>query len=171
MMLYRAGEYSAFEELYFRHSSRVYGYLRSKLSLPGDAEDLLQTAFLKLHRSRESYDATMPFLPWMFAITRNVLIDYFRKHKTTPMEPGKVAILADQQNHASAEQSGEASWEEIMRLLPEDQRNLVVLRFEEGLSFEEIAKRCGGNKVSTRKRMSRTIQTIRKVLSGKGVKP
>lgn len=172
MMLYRQGEYGAFEELYFRHSGRVYAYLRSKLTVPGEAEDLLQTSFMKLHQSRESFDATMPFLPWVFAITRNVLIDHIRKHKPVPIAPEKVTALADRKIQQESEVRGEADWEEIMKLLPEDQRNLLALRFEEGLSFDEIAKRCGGNETSVRKRVSRTIQGIRKILSGqrKGVR-
>jgi len=168
MLLYIQGEYSAFEELYFRHSGRVYGYLRSKTNRPGEAEDLLQTAFLKLHQSREKYDPAMPFLPWVFAITRNVLIDDVRKHRATPIDSEKLVAIADRRNREEDGVEGVTDWDEILRLLPEDQRNLLKMRFEEGLSFEDIAKRCGGNETSVRKRVSRTIQGIRKVLLGEG---
>lgn len=172
MLLYGRGDYDAFKELYFRHSGRVYGYLRGKLYLPGEAEDLFQSVFAKLHQSREIYDETLPFLPWIFAIARNVLIDHLRKHKSVPVDPGKVIILADKRTAENPVVESAASWDEILKLLPQEQRDLLVLRFEEGLSFEEIARRCGGNEVSARKRISRTIQSIRKVLLGerKGVK-
>lgn len=172
MMLYDEGEYGAFEELYFRHSGRVYGFLRNRLHLPGEAEDLLQSVFMKLHQSRNVYDGTLPFLPWIFAIARNVLIDHMRKRKAIPVESEKVIALADKRTAENPSIEGAVNWDEILRLLPQEQRDLLVLRFEEGLSFEEIAMRCGGNGVSARKRISRTIQNVRKALLGqrKGAK-
>jgi RNA polymerase sigma-70 factor (ECF subfamily) len=123
---------------------------------------------LKLHQSREKYDPAMPFLPWVFAITRNVLIDDVRKHRATPIDSEKLVAIADRRNREEDGVEGVTDWDEILRLLPEDQRNLLKMRFEEGLSFEDIAKRCGGNETSVRKRVSRTIQGIRKVLLGEG---
>ena len=171
-MLYQQGEYGAFDELYFRHSGRVYAYLKTKVHSPGEAEDLLQQAFLKLHQHRSSYDATLPFLPWIFSITRNALVDHFRKHRPTAMDQEKLIAVADKVGQSGPEAEQVTSWEEVMKLLPEEQRKMIQQRFEEGLSFEEIARLSGLNESAARKRLNRTIQSLRKVFlrPGKGVR-
>lgn len=167
MSLYQQAEYGAFEELYFRHSSRVYGYFKNRLNLPGEAEDLLQHTFLKLHQARANYNGTLPFLPWLFSIARNLLIDHLRKHRPTVIEADKLMALAEK-----ASQGGNpepvVSWDEVMKLLPDDQRQIIQQRFEEGLSFEDIARLSGVNEASARKRLSRTVQGLRKIFQGKG---
>lgn len=167
MALYQQGEYGAFEELYSRHSGRVYGYFKSRVSSPGEAEDLLQHTFLKFHQGRASYNGVLPFLPWLFSIARNILIDHLRKHRPVTIEAEKLVALAEK---ATAEGTSEptVTWDAVMKLLPEDQRKLIQLRFEEGMSFDDIAKLSGVNETSARKRMSRTIQGLRKVFGVKG---
>ena len=167
MARYQQGEYECFEELYARHSGRVYAYFKNKMHAPGEAEDLLQQAFLRLHQSRQRYDATFPLLPWIYAIARNLLVDHVRKHRAIPMENETLFALADKVEHGE-KADGAANWDEILKLLSEEQRKLIQLRFVEGLSFEDIAKMNGLSETSTRKRLSRTIQLLRLKLSGKG---
>lgn len=167
MALYHQGEYGAFEELYYRHSSRVYAYFKHRLNVPGEAEDLLQQTFLKCHQARANYNGLLPFLPWLFSISRNLLIDHLRKHRPTVIEADKLMALAER---ASQEGSSEpvVTWDEVMKLLPDEQRRMIEMRFEEGLSFEEIAKMSGVNESSARKRVNRTVQGLRKLFRGKG---
>ncbi len=169
MSLYQQAEYGAFEELYSRHSSRVYGYFKNRLSSPGEAEDFLQHTFLKLHQARASYNGMLPFLPWLFSIARNLLIDHLRKHRPTVIEADKLIALAEK---ASLSGSPEpvVSWDEVMKLLPDDQRQMIQQRFEEGLSFEDIARLSGVSEVSARKRLSRTVQGLRKFFRSKGAR-
>jgi RNA polymerase sigma-70 factor (ECF subfamily) len=72
MMAYQAGELSAFERLYERLAPPLRQYLRSLTFDPATAEDLLQEAFLQIHRSRRSYRPPKPVMPWAFSIARNV---------------------------------------------------------------------------------------------------
>lgn len=171
MVLYQDGEYSAFEELYYRHSGRIYAYLKAKVPNSGEAEELYQQVFLKLHQHRMGFNPTLPFLPWVFSITRNSVVDHFRKHKPTVMEQEKVIAIADRKE-SLVQEGTEAllQLEAVMTLLPEDQRKLINLRFQEGMSFEEIASLSGTNESAARKRVSRIIQNLRKALTGKGVR-
>lgn len=166
MSLYQQGEYGAFEELYSRHSGRVYSYLKGKMNAPGEAEDLLQHTFLKVHQARAAYNGMLPFLPWLFSISRNLLIDHMRKHRPVIIETEKLLALADKASQQAPESP--VTWDDVMKLLPDDQRKLIQLRFEEGLSFEEIANLSGGNETSVRKRVSRTVQSLRKLFNVKG---
>lgn len=164
MKRYQHGEYRAFEVLYERYSPRLYGYLRTKCSNPGEAEDLLQQTFLNVHRNRYRYDSTLPFVPWIFSIARNILIDHLRKRRAVPTEDGKLISLADRASERFAESP---SMEEILNLLPPEQRRLLELRFSEGMSFEEIAGKHGITAVSARKRVSRAIEYLRKLTGSK----
>lgn len=164
MVLYQQGDYQAFEELYHRHSGKVYGYL--KLHAPTESEDLLQQVVLKWHHSRLKYDPKFPFLAWIFAITRNTVVDAARKHKPVTMESDKLISLADESKRESL--GGETlSWDELLKPLTADQQKLLRLRFQEGLSFDEIAVKTGTTGISARKRVSRTIQGLRRALGGK----
>lgn len=164
MMLYQQGEYGAFRELYLRHSGRVYGYLKKKMFQPGEAEDVLQQVFLKFHQYRGNYDPALPLLPWLFSIVRNTHIDQLRKRRPIPLESEKLAALAERAEQADAVGEKTVTWDEVLSLLPEDQRRLIQQRFDEGLSFEEIAQMSGITEISARKRVSRTIQSLRKLL-------
>ena len=174
MVLYQTGEYGAFDELYSRHVGRVYGYLKTRLYAPGEAEDLMQQVFLKIHKSRHRYDPSFPFLPWVFTIARHTLLDHLRKSVPVPFEIEKLQSIVDksQKDTESYSEDQAPNWDEVLKPLPENQRNLIKLRFEEELSFEEIAKRSGINEVSARKRLSRALQSIRKTVVGdkKGLK-
>lgn len=155
MSSYARGEYPAFQELYYRHSGRVLGFLCKRLNSKVDAEDVMQTVFLKLHQSRHRYDLKLPFLTWLFAITRNALIDHIRKLKKTTVE-------LDASMVAEEAPSG-TEFSNVLKHLPEGQRKVLELRFSEGLSFEEISNRAGISEISARKRVSRALKKIKEL--------
>ncbi|MBI1861156.1 MAG: sigma-70 family RNA polymerase sigma factor [Deltaproteobacteria bacterium] len=159
MVLYQKGEYRAFEELYARHSGRVYGYLKSRLSDGGEVDDLVQQVFFKLHQSRSRFNSSYPFLPWLFAIVRNLQIDFMRKRKAIPMDVEKLGLAVESQLHKSGEQ---ILFDDSMRGLAPAERDLIKLRFEEGLSFDDISRRIGLTPSNARKRISRLMGRLRK---------
>lgn len=162
MELYQQGEYAAFEELYFRHSGRLYGYVRSRISKANDADDLLQFIFLKLHQSRFRYDSKVPFLPWIFTISHHAVIDHYRKNRSVTEDPEKITSRLEQMGLGNLGNDNEPPlWQEVLANLPINERELIELRFNEGLKFEEIAQRLGINESSARKRVSRTVGRLR----------
>lgn len=164
MRRYQEGDAEAFAALYRRHAPRVLGYLRGHLPAGTDAEDLLQQTFLSLHRYRERYDASLPFLPWVFAIARNALIDHLRKGKVTLVSLDAVAEPAAPQEVARGGE--EVSWETILESVPAESRELFRLRFEQRLPFEEIAERLDADPRAVRKRASRLVARLRAALVG-----
>ena len=164
MVRYQQGEYEAFSELYARHSGKVYAYLKSHLpSQNQSADDLLQASFLKLHEHRSKYDAKYPFLAWLFSITRNTKIDSIRRKSATPTDAAELDRLVQTQAVAE-EESKEADVDAALSGLPAAQRELIQMRFKDGLSFEEISSRLGEKQATIRKRISRTVQDLKKVL-------
>src|SRR5947209_1135453 len=75
MVDYQRGDEKGFDELYRRHSAKVYGYLRKRVSDRARTDELFQAIFMKLHESRAKYDSAYLFSPWLFTVCRSVLID------------------------------------------------------------------------------------------------
>ena len=166
MVKYQQGEHEAFGELYSRHSGKVYAYLKARLSQSQMADDLLQTTFLKLHEHRSRYDKRLLFLPWLFTITRNAMIDSIRKKSAILVDGAELERLAGGGGN-NQDETREKEVEAAVALLPAEQRELMKMRFKEGLSFEEIGTRLGLNEPTIRKRISRTIQGLRKFFGSK----
>jgi len=170
MRRYQADDPCAFDELYRRHSARVFGYLRRLCATNvGEAEDLLQQTFLKVHRARDRYDDAMPFLPWLFAIARNTWIDHRRRRPTTLLAPEDLARLSDRRVEGPSSAEPAAELREILQLLPADQRQLLEQRFDEGLSFEALAANAGVSPAAARKRLSRAMGLLRGLWRGDAV--
>jgi RNA polymerase sigma-70 factor (ECF subfamily) len=167
MLAYSNGDLEAFQTLYRRHKGRVFGFLLAKIKNRDEAEEIFQTVFAKLHRTREKYRLEIPFLPWIFTISRNCLIDHIRKNETFR----KHVTLSDEVVQAYAELDSsqipiDMTFEELPSL-NETQRRALKLRFEEGFSFEEIAEQLQTSLENARQIISRSIRKLRKVMTNK----
>ena len=155
MVAYQLGEEQAFAALYKRHSGRVFGFIKSKIRDEAASRDILQSTFLKLHRSRSRYDRAFPFVPWLFTICRSEVLDSFKKshrlHETL------VAETPEPEFQPVADSTSELNLAD----LPLAQREAVELRFEQDFSFEEIARRLNTSPVNARQLVSRAVRTLR----------
>lgn len=168
MQGYAEGDQEAFELLYSRHKSRLFGYLLGKLRDRSEAEEVFQIVFVKLHRTRTRYRPEVPFLPWFFTIARNALIDHLRRTQTR-----QAYVILDEAavaDCASTEQRGRTP---LGTALPElaslsaTQRQVLELRFNAGLTFREIAEQLQLSPANVRQRASRAIGKLRRRLTRK----
>ncbi len=132
----KCGDRQALHYLYDEYADSVYGYVLSILHDPHDAEDVTQNVFIKLVRILERYEPReVPFAAWIVRVARNAAIDHIRESRQIPCEevfgPDE---SADESHHERRRCLADALAE-----LPEDQRNVVVLRHLVGLSPVEIA--------------------------------
>ncbi len=164
MVYYQEGNEKAFEILYGRHSQKIYGYLKNHLRNPSFADDVFQATFLKLHSSRLRYDPAFPFLPWLFTICKSVMIDQIRKKERTKEDHNSIALEL-----AQAEAPAMAVSLPSLLELPEIQQQAITLRYQQDLSFEEIAKKLETSPSNARQLLSRAIQKLKKS-AGKGDK-
>ena len=165
MEMYQAGTEEALQVLYRRHSDKVYGFLRSKVWNDERAAELFQETFLKLHRSKHLYNKSLPALPWIFSITRSVLIDGLRIDKKAKRD--------GEYQHEPAAQLEQRALSEVTELfsrLPEKQRQAVEMRFIDEKTFEEIASRLETTSQNARKLVSRAIAKL-KTVAGRETKP
>jgi len=146
------GSQRAYRELVRRYERPVFSLVVRMVRDAAVADELAQEVFLKAFRSLETYDRQRKFSSWIFKIAHNTTLDHLRRKRldTVPLEtpadddePGAGYRLADDSAfspHVEAESSDLAKAMEtaIDRLRPE-YREVVVLRFQEGLAYQEIA--------------------------------
>ncbi|MBE0575997.1 MAG: RNA polymerase sigma factor [Desulfuromonadales bacterium] len=164
MLAYIDDDMAAFEVLYERHKKRVFGFLMARLKDHGEAEDVFQAVFAKLHRKRHQYRQDIPFLPWLFTLVRNTLIDHVRKRDV--YEKHVVVSAKTVETYAAPvpdETSIHVAVAELSRL-NESQRRALELRFNQGLSFAEIAEQMQTSADNSRQIISRAIRKLRTLM-------
>ncbi|MBW2250618.1 MAG: sigma-70 family RNA polymerase sigma factor [Deltaproteobacteria bacterium] len=169
MVAYRKGDFSAFQILYKRHKRRLMGYLITKLKDQDEAEDVFQSVFVKLHVGRFNYKEDIPFLPWIFTIARNAMIDHIRKKETYKKH---ISVDTEYISSSAAEDKSEplsigAAISEFSSL-SDSQRQALELRFNDGLSFEDIGKHMKITPSNARQIASRAVRALRNLITGKG---
>jgi RNA polymerase sigma-70 factor (ECF subfamily) len=137
----KSGDQEAMRFLYITYSNNVYGYIRSIVRDDHEAEDLTQHVFAKLMTTLMKYDDRgVPFFAWLIRLARNVAIDHLRAYRITPMEEAlDPASAADTDTDVDRIEAVKAA----LAALPDDQREVVVLRHVVGLTPSEIAQRMG----------------------------
>lgn len=159
MALYKKGTEGAFECLYLRHKGKIYGYLRAKVPNEDLAADIFQEVFIKVHSSKHLYNEAFGFLPWLFTITRNLMIDELRKrakHKSVALEEA-AEIPAPE----TAPETSLADLGGLLQQIPETQRKAIELRYLEDKTFEEISKTLETSETNVRKLVSRGVHKIK----------
>ena len=133
------GDQEALRFLYVSYSHNIYGYVRSIVRDDHEAEDVTQHVFAKLMTTIGKYDDRgVPFFAWLLRMARNVAIDHLRANRATPIE---AVPEIGSSSHADIDQI--QTVREALATLPEEQREVVVLRHVVGLTPCEIADRLG----------------------------
>lgn len=158
----QAGDMEAIHFLYLRYKNNVYGYVLSMLRDQHEAEDVTQHVFLKLITVIHKYEARgVPFTSWILRVARNVAVDHLRQRRVVPCEE------VFEPSHPADDSSRERRWglEHALDALPEDQRDVVMLRHLVGLSPGEIADRMGRTEASIHGLHHRARQALRRELT------
>jgi len=135
----------AFCDLVERHQSTLMNFLRSMGVQWGESEDIAQEVWIKVHDQCKRYKASAKFTTFLYTLARNKVIDRHRSNKRwqafRDWFMGKSAYEAEQRERAeSQEQPAICDLEEHLMALPEGQREVLILRTQEELSYQEIAE-------------------------------
>lgn len=161
MILYQKGNYEAFDCIYKRHSGRLYGYFKAQID-ENSAQELLQDFFVKIHKYKDRYDSSYPFLPWVFTVARNLLKDFYKKaERKIHKDELKESNLVDENKL----EEGVKTLEDAMGLLSEKQQKVLLLRYLDNWSFEQIASDLETSPQNIRKIISRSLKKL-KILMG-----
>jgi RNA polymerase sigma-70 factor (ECF subfamily) len=163
------GDRDALGFLYVRYAENVYGYVRSIVHDPHEAEDITQHVFAKLIRVIGSYEERdVPFFAWILRVSRNVALDHIRARRAIPVEDVRASDDQGDQ-HAGSERMRDLR--EALAELPRDQREVLVLRHFGGLSPTEIATRTGRSEGSVHGLHHRGRRALTAELTGRGAGP
>jgi RNA polymerase sigma-70 factor (ECF subfamily) len=135
----KEGDREALRFLYVSYSQNIYGYVRSIVRDEHEAEDVTQNVFAKLMTTIVKYDDRgVPFFAWLLRLARNSAIDHLRANRLTPTEN---VVDPDRGYHVDVDRK--QAVQAALATLPEEQREVVILRHVVGLTPGEIADRMG----------------------------
>ncbi len=172
---YLSGDCSAISQLIERHSRRVRDYIRMMVKDVDLADDIMQETFIKAVRFIDEgrYTDNGKFLSWVLRIAHNRVLDYFRQQKSArtvnESDAGYDVLgsmrFAEQniEDKMVAEQI-EADVRRMIEFLPDEQREVVQLRYYSGLSFQEIADQTGVSINTALGRMRYALINLRKLI-------
>ena len=165
MKSYQEGNADAFDALYERYRTSVYGYFNRHVADPSTANDLYQGCWEKLIRARTRYNSKAPFRAWLFRIAHNHLVDHYRAQRKTVTLP---ETLADErllpQDRALDEAQQQQRLQTALRALPEEQRDALILRLENGLDVETIGQVTGVGTETAKSRLRYATKKLKQVL-------
>jgi len=171
---YRHGQEKALEILIVRHKDRIYTAIFMLVKDKYLAEDLFQETFLKIIKTiRENrYSEQGKFLPWAIRVAHNLCMDYFRKTRLeVPIlsESGEeifqlLSFATESASEPLERRQVYAGVRGLIEELPEDQREVVVLRIYADLSFKEIADLTGVSINTALGRMRYALINLRKMI-------
>ena len=171
---YINGNENALSILIERHKQKIYSFIYSKVYDRDVTEDVFQDTFIKVIRTlkRGKYNEEGKFLPWVMRIAHNLVIDHFRKNKRMPKfdnagEFSIFSVLSDSTLNAEKaiiKDQVECDVRRIIEELPEDQKQVLVMRMYQDMSFKEISERTGVSINTALGRMRYALINMRKVI-------
>ena len=171
---YIEGQEQSLSILINRHQHRIYSFIFSKVFDKDIAEDIFQDTFIKVIRTlkRGKYNEEGKFLPWVMRIAHNLVIDHFRRNKRMPKFENSgdfniFSVLSDSGLNAEKQiikDQIEADVRELIKELPEDQLEVLVMRIYKDMSFKEISERTGVSINTALGRMRYALINLRKVI-------
>ena len=171
---YIKGDESSLAILINRHKQRLFSFIYSKVQNKDITEDIFQDTFIKVIRTlkRGNYNEEGKFLPLVMRIAHNLVIDYFRKNNRMPTfqnteEFDIFSVLKDGSLNAEKQIIQEqifADVRELVNELPEEQKEVLVMRMYKDMSFKEISENTGVSINTALGRMRYALINMRKLI-------
>ena len=170
---YRNGNSECFELLLSRYQTKVYGYIFSVVKDKDVADDIFQDTFLKVIVTINSgvYKDENKFIHWVMRIAHNLIVDFYRRGNKMPIVPNKpdydiVQTLKLQDEDAEQQiirQQTASNIRKLVKMLPPEQRRVVILRHYGKCDFKDIAARTGVSINTALGRMRYAIINLRRL--------
>jgi RNA polymerase sigma-70 factor (ECF subfamily) len=167
----RSGDPAAMAAVVARYQHRLYRYFLRLVHEPATADDLFQQTWLQVVRHLGRYDASRSFDTWLFAIAHNAAMDLLRRKPGESLDDGEHTLRSTAPDALAMVLAGErtAIVAAALRGLPPLYREVLTLRFEEGMKLEEIAEVTGAPLSTIKSRVHRGLETLKEKLGRKGI--
>ncbi len=170
---YQDGEASCFKVLLERYQSKVYGYIFSVVKDKETADDIFQDTFYKVIVTINSglYKDENKFVHWVMRIAHNLIVDHFRRNNKMPMIPNKpegdvidnLRLQDENAENAIIKKQTSQNIRKLVKMLPAEQRRVVILRHYGKCDFKDIAARTGVSINTALGRMRYAIINLRRL--------
>ena len=171
---YIQGDETSLETLINRHKQRIYSFIYSKVYDRDITEDIFQDTFIKVIRTLKlgKYNEEGKFLPWVMRIAHNLIIDHFRKSNRMPKfnntdDFNIFSVIGDSALNVEKQIIKDQVESDVRRLideLPPDQKEVLMMRIYNDMSFKEISERTGVSINTALGRMRYALINLRKVI-------
>ena len=173
MLAYRDGDIDCFDELYRRHRTQLYRFIKNSCTTEATAAELFQDVWARVVNGRHGYAGSAPFAAWLYRIARNRIIDSYRTANTSPLnaseqldEDSQVVSLQTtlQPDELTELAKREDALAEALATLPTEQREVVLLRHIAGFDLQEIANLVDEKPETVKSRLRYAFAKLRKQL-------
>ena len=171
---YINGSEIALETLVNRHKLQIFNFINSKINDRDTSEDIFQDTFIKVIRTLKNglYNEEGKFLPWIMRIAHNLVIDHFRKSNRIPTIENKeefdifqfVSDAAPNAENILIEDQILKDIQKLIQELPDDQKEVLIMRLYRDMSFKEIAENTKVSINTALGRMRYAIINLRKLI-------
>lgn len=169
-----SGKEEALEILIKRHQQKLFSFIYSKVHDKDITEDIFQDTFMKVIRTlkKGKYNEEGKFLPWVMRIAHNLVIDFFRKNNRMPKfrktdEFNIFSVISDGNLNAEKQIIQEQIFSDVRELieeLPEEQKEVLIMRMYKDMSFKEISENTGVSINTALGRMRYALINMRKLI-------
>lgn len=176
---YLKGREEAFECLMLRYKDKVFNYLSFNVRDRDLANDLFQETFFKVITTlkKGKYNEEGKFLPWVMRIAHNLMIDHFRKNSKMPTTNGGedfdiFDVLPNKEKNAEQHMIGDQAKRHVKQMiqyLPQDQKEVLMMRIYYDMSFKEIAERTNVSINTALGRMRYALINLRKMAEERNI--
>ncbi|WP_445747476.1 RNA polymerase sigma factor [Polaribacter sp.] len=171
---YIYGDEASLEILIKKHQQRLFSFIYSKVKDKEVSNDIFQDTFIKVIKTlkKGNYNEEGKFLPWIMRIAHNLIIDYFRKNNRMPNfknsdEFDIFSIISDDSLNAEKQIIQEQIFDDVRELineLPEEQKEVLIMRMYRDMSFKEISDNTGVSINTALGRMRYALINMRKLI-------
>jgi RNA polymerase sigma-70 factor (ECF subfamily) len=163
----RRGGRDAFGLLYERHRTTIARYVSARIRDPGEAEDLTEAIFESAWRAMGRYrEQGVPFLAWLYRLAHNRVVDHYRALRPTVTLIPEVHESVEDESAPLELNIDSADLLKALNLLTDDQRDVIILRFIQGMSGREVAQTLEKREDAVRALQFRALATLRRILAG-----
>lgn len=163
MVAYQQSDPEAATKLVAQLSPPIFQFFLAQCRNRAEAEDLLQDFWLRIHKARATFRAGEPLLPWLYAIARRVRVDQYRKTRRVREHEVMSEVLPEKGSQEPMQQSV-PKINDLLKSLPDSQREVLMLLKVSGLSLDEVARATGVSIGSVKQKAHRAYESLRKRL-------
>jgi len=162
---FKQGDLDSFTPLYERHLPAVHKRVRYMVP-EADIEDVTQEVFIAVLKSLQSFRGESQFGTWLRTLTNHKIAEYYRR-RNRKQDPPEAPILEAEQlpdGGSDLQLEERIALRKALTSVPEKYREVILLRFSDGMQFDEIARCMGSNLESTKSLFRRAVAALRKNL-------